>query len=255
MYRTKRFRVVPPAELSRSIQAASQALGGQVRRVFLADGDAMCLAPSRLLGILEELGSSFPRLQRVGIYANARDVLAKSAVQLRELRDRKLGMVYMGLESGDDETLCAVSKGAAVAEIVEAVERAQAAGMRVSCMVLIGLGGRARTLEHALGSAEAVNRMAPHYTALLTYTPTPGSELYESLCQGNFELPSPEQSVREIRQFVANVRCQTHFSCNHASNYLPLTGTLPEDKDEMLAVLDAAIAGQIQLKPEHLRGL
>jgi radical SAM superfamily enzyme YgiQ (UPF0313 family) len=255
MYRTKRFRVRALESVLRDIAEARTALGAAVPRVFLADGDAMCLSPRRLCGVLDAVNQAFPTLQRVGIYANARDVLRKSDDELRELRRRKLRLLYLGLESGDDATLAAVGKGATVAEIVEAVRRARAAGMATSVMVLIGLAGRERSLVHARLSAEAVSRMAPTYTALLTYTPTPGSPLCDRTLRGDFELPGPLESIEEIREFVRVLECQTYFTCNHASNYLPLQGRMPSAKHDLLEIVEAALAGLVPLKPELLRGL
>ena len=255
MYRGKAFRAKSPEQVRADIEASRDRFGEDVRRVFLADGDAMCLSAKRLTAILDTLGTSFPRLQRVGIYANARDVLAKSAEQLADLRQRRLKILYMGLESGDDQTLAAVEKGASAGEIVEAARKARAAGMATSVMVLVGLAGVERSLEHARRSAEAINAMAPSYTALLTYTPTPGSPLADRVARGDLVLPSPRESVLEIREFVQAVSCETYFTCNHASNYVPLVGRLPRSKPQVLAWLDAALAGEVPLKPEFLRGL
>jgi len=256
MYREKRFRPRRLEELEREIAGAREALGADgVRRVFFADGDAMCLSSRRLVALLTAVNAAFPALQRVGIYANARDVLRKSDEELARLRGLKLRMLYIGLESGDDATLAAMDKGATADELVEAVQRAMAAGMAVSTMVLIGLAGRERSQQHARASAAAINRMRPTYTALLTYTPTPGSPLFEAIERGDFELPSPSESLQEIRTFLAELDCRTYFTCNHASNYLPLRGKLPGARDELLTLLDAALQGQIPLRPEFLRGL
>ncbi|MFH1130042.1 MAG: radical SAM protein, partial [Pseudomonadota bacterium] len=255
MYTTKQFRVKTQEEIQKNIREAKHVAGSEVQRVFLADGDAMCLSTRRLLEILDQLNDSFPRLQRVGIYANARDVLKKTNKELEQLRERKLRILYIGLESGDEETLVRIEKGAKAEEIVEAVKRAQAARMKTSVMVLIGLAGRERSLVHGKSSAIAINRMEPTYTALLTYTPVPGSKLFEKIGRGEFELPSARESLLEIREFLANLSCRTYFTCNHASNYLPLTGILPEHKEDLLATLDAALRNEIPLKPEFLRGL
>lgn len=255
MYRTKSFRAKPIAQLRDEVAAARRLLGPDVRRVFLADGDAMCLSTARLMEILDALHASFPRVRRVGIYANARDLLRKGPDELAALQARRLSIVYLGLESGDEATLREVEKGATVDESVEAIRRANAAAISTSVMVLVGLGGRARSLEHALGSADAVNRMEPTYTALLTYTPTPGSPLGERVLRGEVELPDPVESLREIRAFVAGLRCATYFTCNHASNYLPLTGRLPASRKPILDALDGAIEGRIPLVPEWLRAL
>ncbi|MBI5531346.1 MAG: radical SAM protein [Deltaproteobacteria bacterium] len=255
MYRMKSFRAVPLPEVERDIAQAARQWQGEVRRVFLADGDAMCLSAKRLSEVLDRVNGAFPRLQRIGIYANARDVLSKSDDELRALRERRLKILYMGLESGDPETLARIDKGATVDEIVEAVRRAQAVDMSVSVMVLIGLGGRSRSQEHARASAEAINRMEPTYTALLTYTPTPASPLMDEIDRGTFELPDPLESIREIHTFVSGLTCRTHFTCNHASNYVPLKGNLPGARDHLLKVLQGALDGRIGLKPEFLRGL
>jgi len=255
MYRDRRFRALPAVEVSAAIREARASLGSEARRVFLADGDAFCLSTRRLRLILEELGASYPTLQRVSSYANARDVLRKSEAELRALRALKLKLLYLGLESGDAETLSRIEKGATVEEMVEAVRRAQAAGIATSVMVLIGLAGPTRSLEHARASAAALDRMEPTYTALLTYTPTPGSPLGEAVGRGEQALLSPEQSLLEIRALLAGLHCRTHFSCNHASNYLPLRGRLPSAGPELLALLDAALEGKLPLKPELLRGL
>ncbi len=255
MYRTKRFRAVALDEIERDLADVCRRGGDKARRVFLADGDAMCLSSARLIEILDRVNQAIPRLHRVGIYANARDIERKSDEELLALRQRKLRMVYLGLESGDDETLAKVHKGATSDEMVRAVRRVQSAGISASVMVLIGLAGRARSQEHAARSAEVVNRMQPAFTALLTYTPTPASPLFEALDRGDFELPSPVESLAEIRRFVEGIDCKTYFACNHASNYLPLKGTFPEAKTPILQALDAALQGEIALKPEFLRGL
>ena len=255
MYRTKTFRAKPLEQVRDDIAEARRLVGPDVRRVFLADGDAMCLSTARLTEILDALQQAFPRVRRVGIYANARDLLRKSPEELASLQARKLSMVYLGLESGDDVTLQAIEKGATVDECVEGIRRANVAGLSTSVMVLVGLAGRARSLEHARRSAEAVNRMEPSYTALLTYTPTPGSPLGERVESGEVELPGPIESLQEIRAFVAELRCPTYFTCNHASNYLPLTGRMPAAQGSILAALDAAVEGRIALKPEWLRAL
>lgn len=255
MYRTKPFRAVPHGDFEASVRRARHLLGDSVRRVFLADGDAMCLSHARLAAALDVVNDSFPRLQRIGIYANARDVLRKSPEELASLRGKKLRILYVGLESGDDETLDRVKKGATAGEIVEAVRKAQDADMSVSAMVLMGLGGRERSQIHARASAEAINRMEPKFTALLTYTPTPGSPLQEQIDRGEFELPGPLESLQEIHTLVSGLQCRTYFTCNHASNYLPLKGHLPADRSVLLAALQAALDGALPLKPEWMRGL
>jgi radical SAM superfamily enzyme YgiQ (UPF0313 family) len=255
MYTTKRFRARTVAEIRADITATRATVGPDVRRVFLADGDAMCLSTGRLVAILDSLNDAFPNLQRTGIYANARDVLSKTDEDLAALRSRKLSMLYVGLESGDGETLAAIDKAATPAEIVASVTRARRAGMKTSVMVLIGLAGVARSLEHARLSAVAINEMVPDFTGLLTYTPVPGTAHFARIARGETDLPSPRGSIEEIRAFVQALDCPTYFTCNHASNYLPLTGRMPHAKARILGYLDAALAGHVAIKPEYLRGL
>ncbi len=255
MYRAKRFRTKALEQVRAEISEARRLLGPEVRRVFLADGDAMCLSATRLTHILDALNEAFPRLRRVGAYANARDVLRKSGEELAELRRRKLAVLYLGLESGDDAVLAAIEKGASVDEMVEAGRRARSAGMATSVMVLVGIAGRERSLAHARLSAEAVNRMEPTHTSLLTFTPTPGSPLFQRVKRGDLELPLPLETLEEIREFVRGLRCQTHLSCNHASNYLPLRGRMPSAQGDILLRLEAALSGRVPLKPELLRSL
>jgi radical SAM superfamily enzyme YgiQ (UPF0313 family) len=255
MYTTKRFRARAEAEIRADIDAVRATVGSGVRRVFLADGDAMCLSARRLTAILDLLNDAFPTMQRVGAYANARDVLSKTDEELAELRARKLKMLYVGLESGDVQTLAAIGKGATPAEIVEAVTRARRAGMTTSVMVLVGLAGVERSLEHARRSAEAINAMTPEFTALLTYTPVPGTPLGDRIAAGEADLPSARGSLEEIRAFVEALEAPTYFTCNHASNYLPMTGRMPQAKAKIVGWLNAALAGQVPIKPEYLRGL
>lgn len=255
MYRTKRFRPRPLVELKQEIAWVREVAGDDVRRVFLADGDAMCLSARRLRSILEPLNRAFPHLQRVSAYANARDLLGKTPEALVELHRAKLRLIYMGLESGDPATLERVGKGATPAELVAAVQRAHAAGITTSVMVLIGLAGRERSLVHARASAAVLNAMQPGFTALLTYTPVPGTPFQEQIERGLLTLPSARESLAEIRELLAGLTCRTTFTCNHASNYLPLRGKLPTDRERLLALLDAALANRLPLKPEHLRGL
>lgn len=255
MYATKRFRTRTDDEIRADIDGVRAMVGPGVRRVFLADGDAMCLSTRRLTAILDLLDHAFPKMQRVGAYANARDLLSKTDEELVELRTRKLRMLYVGLESGDAETLAAIDKGATPVEIIEAVKRARRAGISTSVMVLVGLAGVERSLEHARLSADAINSMAPEFTALLTYTPVPGTALGARIASGQADLPSAHGSLEEIKAFVEALDCQTYFTCNHASNYLPMTGRMPLAKAKIVGYLDAALAGQLPIRPEYLRGL
>jgi radical SAM superfamily enzyme YgiQ (UPF0313 family) len=256
MYRGKRFRVRSEEELTEDLAMARHLLGDEVRRVFLCDGDAFALSPRRLRAILDRLHETWPSLGRIGSYANARDVLRKSDGDLRDLRERGLGILYFGLESGDDELLRKVVKGATADEIAEAVRRAEAAGIKASVMVLIGLGGREGSGRHARRTAAVVNRMKPRFLSFLTVTPVPGTPFGDEVERGDVELLDPRETLREVRTILEDLTLDgTIFRSNHASNYLPLGGRLPKDKERLLAELDAALEGKVGLRPEWLRGL
>jgi radical SAM superfamily enzyme YgiQ (UPF0313 family) len=255
MYLTKSFRVRPEQEVLEDLELAKATLG-DVRRVFLLDGDAFVLSARKLLRILEAVRETFPGLQRVGAYINAANVATKTDDELQAIFAAGLTIGYLGLESGDPETVTKIKKGATVDEMVEAVRRAQAAGIKMSVMSLQGMAGRENSLRHARATADALNRMEPRYAAFLTVTPVAGTVLNQELAEGTFDLITPEESLRELREVVAHLDLSgTIFRANHASNYLPLKGRFPGDQDRLLETIDAALAGRISLKPEFLRGL
>ena len=255
MYLTKSFRVRPEPEVLEDL-AMARAAYGNVRRIFLLDGDAFVLSAKKLLRILDAVRETFPDLQRVGAYINAANVATKTDDDLREIAKGGLTIGYLGLESGDPETVKKIRKGASVDEMILAVRRAEAAGIRMSVMSLLGMAGREGSLRHARATAAALNRMQPRYAAFLTVTPVPGTVLHEELEAGRFALISPEESLRELREIVAQLELTgTIFRANHASNYLPLKGRFPGDRERLLATIDAALDGRISLKPEYLRGL
>jgi radical SAM superfamily enzyme YgiQ (UPF0313 family) len=254
-YMDKRFRVRPEREVLEDIAMASKAMPG-TRRVFLCDGDAMVLKTDRLLRILDALDDAFPQLQRVGIYANARDILKKSEEELRSLREKKLGIAYLGMESGSDEILASICKGATSDDMIRAVRKAEDSGLKASVILILGLGGRAKSREHALASARVASAMNPRFLSCLMLMLVPGTPMHDAYARGEFEPLSPEELMQELRLFVEHLELDgTVFRANHASNYLPLGGRFPKDKEAVLAQIDAAIRGETGLRPEFLRGL
>jgi radical SAM superfamily enzyme YgiQ (UPF0313 family) len=214
----------------------------ETRRVFLADGDAMVLGNEKLVPILDKLAQSFAQLERVGIYANARDLLSKSEQDLALLRSKGLGIVYLGLESGSDDVLRDVKKGVTASEMVEAVRKAKECGIAVSVIGILGLAGPSGSEEHARQTGRIMCEMDPQYLALLTL----------------MLVPDPQAMLLELRQVIQHLEGLTKcvFRTNHASNYLPLSGTLPRDKERLLSTIDAALAqGPSALRPEGWRGL
>jgi len=256
-YRDKSFRTRPTDDVMEDIEMA-RGLIPETRRVFLADGDALVLKTEKLVAILDRLAESFLGLERVGIYANARDLLRKSEKDLAMLRGKGLGIVYIGLESGSDAVLRDVQKGATASQMLQAVRKAKAAGITVSVIGLLGLAGSSGSEEHARATGRIVSEMDPQYLALLTLMLVPGTELYQSWQEGKFELLDPLAMLAELRQVLRNLEGLTQcvFRTNHASNYLPLGGTLPRDKDRLLTTIEEALErGSSALRPERWRGL
>lgn len=254
-YKGMRFRPRPIEEIEEDIAAASRLIP-YTRRVFLADGNALCLPSHRLEEILSLLRKAFPRLERVGIYANGRDINRKSRDELRRLVELGLGIVYLGLESGDDLVLRRVRKLDTCEEMVEAVLKAKEYGLLTSVIVLLGLGGKEGSLRHARLSAEAVSRMNPHYLSALTLMVVPGTPLYEEWRRGEFEMPDQAGLLEELREFISACRLENCvFRTNHASNYLPLKGILSRDKDKLLEIIDRAFRRPEMLRPKFMRGL
>jgi radical SAM superfamily enzyme YgiQ (UPF0313 family) len=256
MYQEKKFSVTPEDQVFAFIDQAAELYGPGVRRVFLADGDALCLKTDKLLRILEKLQNTFPELQRVGIYAYEPNLRRKSDEEIRALADNRLSIGYLGLESGDEGVLRRIRKGCTADQMVDAVNRMQANGMKASVMTLLGLGGTDLSHDHAKHSAAILNRMQPRYVSFLTVTPVDGTELAAQVRSGEFEEVTPMQSLQELRWITEDLELDgSIFRSNHASNYLPIGGSLPKDKDDILAAIDAALSGEIPLKPEFLRGL
>lgn len=256
MYRDKEFRVRPLAETLDDIALARRELGADVRKVFVADGDALILPVEHWLTMLGALRAAFPRLSRVSCYATAQNLLDKTVGELQTLQEAGLRRVYIGPESGDDVTLKRIAKGASFADHEAAAAQARKAGLEQSVIVMLGIAGVERSDEHARRTAELVTAMDPDYLAALTTTVVPGTPLAKLARSERFALPDVARMFGELRTIVAEARPRRAvFRTNHASNYLPLAGTLPDDRDAIVAAIDAALAGQIRLRPEWRRGL
>ncbi len=256
-YLDKPFRVRPINEVMEDIEMAQKFMP-QMRRAFLADGNSLVLSNNKLISILDALNLTFPELQRVGIYANARDILRKTDQELKELSAKKLSIIYIGLESGSNSVLKKINKGATAEEMIKAVNKAQNAGFKISVIGLLGLGGTEFWEEHAIATGKAISAMNPLYFSLLTLMIVPGTELHKQWEEKEFILPEPLDMLREMRVVIENINVSSGciFRTNHASNYLPLAGRLPNDKEKFLKIIAHALTeGKSSLKAEFLRGL
>jgi radical SAM superfamily enzyme YgiQ (UPF0313 family) len=228
------------------------------RRIFLQDGDALVYPFDQLKEGLQYLNQKFPSLERVASYATAQDILRLTSQQLRELKDLKLGILYMGVESGDEEILKQIGKGVNYAQMVEAGRRIKQAGILSSVTVLLGLGGPERSKQHALATARILTDLDPDYAGALTLTLVPNTPMYEAFHKGQFQLINPMQSLQELKLIVQNATfSHCFFSSMHASNYLSVRGTLPQDRERILAQIERVLASNdpALLRPEYMRGL
>lgn len=245
MYKDVQFSVCPDEEISRQIAMAEKYAKKYVQRIFLADGDALVLSTEKLLQILQVLYDTFPNLQRVTSYAGPKDILRKSDEELVRLREAGLKMLYFGLETGDNELLARIRKGVTTEEAIAAGQKVVRCGMKLSMMVIAGLGGKADSERHAIETGKAVTAIQPNMLSVLTLRLYKGTEMLRQFEEGQFELLSPAGLAKEVHTLIAHTFIEpgrhTLFRSNHISNYVALAGTLPQDKDKLLAQLDESM--------------
>lgn len=252
MYRGVPFQVLTDDEISRQIALAVQYGKTQVKRIFLADGDALVLSTDKLLKILAVLKQQFPHLQRVSSYAAPKDILRKNEDELRSLKEAGLKLLYYGMESGDDLTLKAVNKGVNGAEAVEAGRRVTASGIKLSMMIILGLAGKENSKRHALETAKAINIIKPSMLSALCLMLYRGSELKEQFERGEFTPLPPAGLMEELYTIIENLNLPKDSHClfrsNHVSNYVSLAATLPKEQDQLLEDIQYSITELKKLK-------
>ena len=237
MYRGKRFQLKPVAEVLAEIAAIPERYRIQVDRVFLADGDAVVYPFEGLCTILNALGATFPGLTRIGAYASPNSLTTKSVTELAMLREKRLRILYFGLESGDDETLWAINKGFGSDEMAELALKARTAGMKLSVTAILGLAGKGRSLDHARATAAWVNRVNPEYFSLLTLFHRHNDDFIQSLDQCTHR-----ELLIEARELLRDLNpARTILRSNHVSNFLNLAGSYPKDRERLIADVDAAL--------------
>ncbi len=254
-YKGRLFKIKDEEVIEKNIITASRELYF-LRRVFLCDGDALIVPQPKLKWILELIREKMPWVQRVGLYGNVKSILRKTPSELEELRELGLGIVYLGVETGDRDTLKAIRKGSTPESIIEASRRVKDAGITLSVTVLLGIAGRERSLEHARATGWILSEIDPHYVGVLTLMILPNTPLGGDYAKGLFSMPSQRELLVELREMLKHVELSRGlFMANHASNYLPIKVRFPGGKNKAIEMIDAAIKGEILLKPEWLRGL
>lgn len=253
----KRFRLKPQADIERELAQIAQS-GYPVRRMFLADGDAMTLSFRRLKLILEAINLHLPGVERVSSYCLPRNLRHKTVEELNELRELGLSLYYVGCESGDDPVLAMISKGETYQSSLSALQKIKAAGSRSSVMILNGLGGKKFSRQHAVNSALLMNEAQPEYLSTLVVSFPLGEERFRRGFQDAFEPLDQHGLFQEMYWLLETLDLKrTIFRSDHASNYLVLKGTLNRDRDRLLEQVSAAIErpGSVALRPEWMRGL
>jgi len=255
LYKDKKFTIKSTEQIINDLKYA-QVYYPNTKRVFLCDGDALIIPTEKLIEILDNIILYLPWITRVGTYANAKSILRKTPEELETLKKKKLGILYLGLESGDNNVLHRMNKGVCVEEQIEAGRRVKSAGMKLSCTVILGLGGKSGSKDHALLTASALSKIDPNYANALSLMIDPCMPLYSDISSGIFIHPDPMEILAELRILIENLHLSGGiFSANHASNYLPIQIRIPGGKDEALKMIDAVLNGNISIKPEWMRAL
>ncbi len=257
-YKGTQFRIRSIYDIKADIDSVARNYNRSAGKIFLENGDALICRQETLVEIMEYLNKKFPNMERIGSYATPQSLLAKSVAELKVLRDLKLDIVYLGVETGDKELLKKIKKGVTPEQTIEACEKAKEAGITLSVTIILGLTGAEGGTDHPLRTAEVLSRIAPEFCGALTLMLEPGAPIHQEWQQGEFKPASPFQALEELRLIIANSNfTDCFFTSNHASNYLPIRLKLPQQKEQGLKLLDDILKtrDERRLKPEHLRAL
>jgi radical SAM superfamily enzyme YgiQ (UPF0313 family) len=242
LYKKKKFSIRPVSEIKEDLWMARDTYGPEIKTLFFPDGNTIIIKTKDLIEIFEFAYKIFPHLQRITIYGSTRYILNKPLDDFKILKKAGLSRIHSGMESGDDEVLLRIQKGATAQQTIDAGIRIKEAGIELSEYLLIGIGGKQLSRQHALGSARVLNAIDPEFIRMRTYTPVPKTPLGQEYLEGTFELPSPHELLREIRLIVEELQTTGLLLSDHISNYVNLNGKMPEDKEALLKLLDSALS-------------
>lgn len=257
MYKEKKFRIRPTEEILEDIDMARAYYGPGLQRVFLMDGDAIIIKTEDLLRILRKLYDTFPALEKVTLYAGPRSTLSKTPEELKTLHDAGLSRAYLGVESGSDAVLKFIHKGVNAQQMLQAGQRLVEAGIDLWVTIILGITGEGGDWrEHILSTAQIINEMKPRHLSAMTFAPAKGTPLGDDVLAGRFKVYGPDHILEECRLLIEHLDVDPlHFTSNHASNYLPLKGGLPQDREKFLSLIDQALEGKIRLRKTLNRGI
>lgn len=253
MYKDDKFRVRELKEIFEDLEQG-KLYYAKINRIFLADGDALCLKTESLKKILLKIKETHPQCERVGIYGTAKDILRKSIEELRELKELGLGIIYMGLESGSAEILKDINKGIDLEEFIDASKKVKDSGIKLSVTVISSLGGKEKWEEHAIETGKVVSLIDPDYLGVLTLLLNEDTKMASQVKKGEITLLKPEEVMMETKLMLENMNVTNCiFRSNHASNYVPLKGILPKDKEKLIKTVDNILSGDFYYKKDKYR--
>ena len=257
MYKEKKFRIRPTQEILEDIDMARAYYGPGLQRVFLMDGDAIIIKTEDLLRILRKLYDTFPALEKVTLYAGPRSTLSKTPEELKAIHDAGLSRAYLGVESGSDAVLKFIHKGVNAQQMLQAGQRLVEAGIDLWVTIILGITGEGGDWrEHILSTAQIINQMKPRHLSAMTFAPAKGTPLGDDVLAGRFKVYGPDRILEECGLLIEHLDVDPlHFTSNHASNYLPLKGSLPQNREKFLSLIDQALEGKIRLRKTLNRGI
>lgn len=235
MYKSKKFTIKSVEDIKNSMDYFRQTYE-HVEKIFLADGDALIISTKELKEILTYIQKLFPECSRVTLYGSPKSILLKTLKELSDLKALGLSMIYMGVESGDDEVLIDINKGVKSEELIQAAKKVRDANILLSVTVIAGIGGREKSENHAIKTGEIISSMSPDYLGVLTLMVEEETDLYNKILNKEFEILNDKEVLSEIKLLIEHINLKESviFRCNHASNYISLRGNLPKDKEVLL---------------------
>jgi radical SAM superfamily enzyme YgiQ (UPF0313 family) len=242
VYKETKFKVRPTQEIKEDLAAARRQLGNRIPTLFFPAGNTIAMSTTALAEICRYSYKLFPHLKRITVYGSSQYICRKGADKMRLLAEAGLSRIHVGVESGDDEILRRVQKGATVAEHRTAGRLLREAGIEMSAYIVLGLGGKEFTESHARKSARLINDMQPDYLRLRTFVPKINTPLLGEVLAGRFAMLTAHEVLRETRDLLEAIDAPTRVVSDHYTNYVNVNGRMPEDKEAMLALIDRALS-------------